>query len=386
MRVADSPPSYACALPFGFWFGSELQAGIDQFSQEADRDFHLFSNNQISTILEQSWIEGLVAFISDKSRWKKLSVLPCPVINVSGRMREPPCPSVLNDAHLMGKKGAQHLIQCGATEIHYVSFTTSWQGFPEQRLAGVQDVCKEYNVPCHTVTIAESHEKDVHYARQLQFNRIETWLKSRTPPVTIITSNGIEGNLVNEVAAHIGWKTGKDLALLQLTDSREDIQKTKYETSCIPQDWRQVGYQAAKHLYEWVEMGEKPPHITWIPPLPAVLTPSSDPSFNSDLWTRFSSLMLHSPDVGLRVQDVAHALNTSESTLLREVKKATGKSPKEHLILRQLEEAKRLLRSTDLSSTEISSRCGYREVHGLNSAFRRYMEMSPGQWRKEHRT
>ena len=74
--VTDTPPSYACALPFGFWFGAELQAGIDQFSQEYERDFYVFSANHSGKILQQPWIDGLIVFASGWGLWKQFSAAP----------------------------------------------------------------------------------------------------------------------------------------------------------------------------------------------------------------------------------------------------------------------------------------------------------------------
>jgi len=364
--------------------GSELQAGIDRFSQEQGRDFYVFRLGNLLRLHAQEWVSGLMAFASDRGTSGKLQPLPYPVLNVSGNQEQPGFPSVLNDCIEMGARAAEHLIDCGAGAIQYFTFQRKPKGYRGQRREGCARVCQERGIPFHLHKVLGGRDWDLQRQMQLRTDSCVNWLNSQPLPLAVITENPIEAYYLALAARQLGVALGKDLALIQLSDPRESLRFSDPSISSIGNDWREVGYRAAEYLVKWVEEGVEPPAVTWIPPLRMMLTPSSDPSHSSDLCTRFRSHLLHSDDFGLQVTDVASALGVSETTLLREVKRVTSLTPKDHLIRRQLGEAKRLLRSTELTSEEVSRRCGYRVVHSLNAAFRKHEEMPPGQWRSLH--
>ncbi len=69
--------------------------------------------------------------------------------------------------------------------------------------------------------------------------------------------------------------------------------------------------------------------------------------------------------------------------LSRLIKLHTGKTLKQYIISVRIGEAKELLKSTDLSLSDIAARCGFENSAYFSNAFKAKTKMSPGQYRKE---
>ena len=87
-------------------------------------------------------------------------------------------------------------------------------------------------------------------------------------------------------------------------------------------------------------------------------------------------------DPNLSAKAVADRFGTSQSGITRAFKKFTGGGFLEYLHGLRLAEASALLRSSDLPLAEIAARAGYTNPLTLTRAFKRYMGMTPGEYRK----
>lgn len=80
---------------------------------------------------------------------------------------------------------------------------------------------------------------------------------------------------------------------------------------------------------------------------------------------------------------VAEYLGVTQSHLSREFAKNVGESPIKYLTKLRLEKAAELLFTTEMSVEMIGKACGYEDVNYFCKVFRRYMKMSPGEFRKQ---
>jgi AraC family transcriptional regulator len=84
----------------------------------------------------------------------------------------------------------------------------------------------------------------------------------------------------------------------------------------------------------------------------------------------------------LTVDDLAHAAIFSKFHFSRVFQRVTGLSPGRFLSALRMQEAKRLLRSTSLSVTEISIQVGYSSVGTFSSRFKTNVGLSPTKYRE----
>jgi len=83
----------------------------------------------------------------------------------------------------------------------------------------------------------------------------------------------------------------------------------------------------------------------------------------------------------LTLADIAGAVHLSVYHFVRIFKDATGQTPYRFLTGLRIEEAKRLLRDTDLPIAQVASRCGFASPGALSTAFARYTGARPSVYR-----
>ena len=85
----------------------------------------------------------------------------------------------------------------------------------------------------------------------------------------------------------------------------------------------------------------------------------------------------------LSLADIAQAANTSERHLHRLFREAVGVSPHQYVIRGRVEEAKALLRRTDLTIAAVAVSSGFSHHQHLNRHFKRLTGVSPERFRRE---
>ena len=87
----------------------------------------------------------------------------------------------------------------------------------------------------------------------------------------------------------------------------------------------------------------------------------------------------------LDVATLAAEAHASTAHFARSFKQAFGEPPHKYLVRRRVERAKELLRSTDMSVTEISLEVGFQSLGSFGSAFRELVGESPGRYARRWR-
>ncbi|WP_420006458.1 helix-turn-helix domain-containing protein [Arenibacterium sp. LLYu02] len=85
---------------------------------------------------------------------------------------------------------------------------------------------------------------------------------------------------------------------------------------------------------------------------------------------------------GLRLDDVAQALDLPRNSFFRSFRETTGMSPYQWLLTERVEQGRLLLRLTDLPLVDIALSCGFSDQSHFTRMFKRAQGVSPGRWRK----
>jgi two-component system response regulator YesN len=88
-------------------------------------------------------------------------------------------------------------------------------------------------------------------------------------------------------------------------------------------------------------------------------------------------------DPDLSLSETAAQVNLSPSHFSAVFSRESGETFKEYVTSVKIHEAKALLRSTSLTSTEIGYRVGYRDPHYFSHVFRRQTGLTPGEYRRQ---
>ena len=86
----------------------------------------------------------------------------------------------------------------------------------------------------------------------------------------------------------------------------------------------------------------------------------------------------------LDVKTLARAAKLSPAHFSREFRREFGESPHQYLLMRRLERAASLLRTTDRSVADICLTVGLRSVGSFTTSFRRRFGMTPTEYRAAH--
>ena len=86
----------------------------------------------------------------------------------------------------------------------------------------------------------------------------------------------------------------------------------------------------------------------------------------------------------LTLAEIAKVVRLSESYFSRAFKISHGVSPWAYIIMARVERAKHMIRATREPLSEITSACGFADQPHLCKAFRRWVGVSPGIWRRAH--
>lgn len=82
-------------------------------------------------------------------------------------------------------------------------------------------------------------------------------------------------------------------------------------------------------------------------------------------------------------EDICKALSCSRSHISHQFKNQTGMSIREYITVLRLNDAKHLLKYSDLSITEIAFTVGFGSSNYFTNVFKKDMKMSPGTYRKK---
>jgi AraC family transcriptional regulator len=88
---------------------------------------------------------------------------------------------------------------------------------------------------------------------------------------------------------------------------------------------------------------------------------------------------------GLTLAALASAAGYSRAQFVRLFRRATGTSPHRYVLLRRLEQARRLIETSTLALAEIASATGFSSQSHLNNAFVRRYRCTPGDARRDSR-
>lgn len=83
----------------------------------------------------------------------------------------------------------------------------------------------------------------------------------------------------------------------------------------------------------------------------------------------------------ISVRQIAYVFNYNEKYIGKSFKKHTGKTIKEYLNAKRLKKTEELLKSTNLTITEISARTGFNNITYFNRLFKKQFGMSPTEYR-----
>jgi len=138
-------------------------------------------------------------------------------------------------------------------------------------------------------------------------------------------------------------------------------------------------FKTARHIRHILEeRNEKEALILGVREMGDSAGDEGTPSVISDAKVYMSQ---HFCDPNLMLQDVAKAVNMSNSRFSTVFSQQSGQTFTEYLMYLRLNKAKELLRTTDMKSSQIAHETGYNDAHYFSYIFKKNTGMTPSEYR-----
>jgi LacI family transcriptional regulator len=324
--------------------------------------------------------DGIIARIENASIARALLNVKLPVVDVSAARLIPSLPWVETDDAAFARLAADHLLERGFKHFGYCGDDRfNWSKWRSEHFAKFVQAagrkCSIYSPGRHKPADAQREVED-----------IAEWVSRLPKPVGVMACYDLRGQQVLDACRQRGIAVPDEVAVIGV-DNDELLCNLSDPplTSIIPNTHR-TGYEAAA-LLDRLMAGRKVRSRTHlVPPLGVATRQSTDVLAIEDRHVVQAVRFIRERACdGINVSDVLKAVPQSRRLLEARFKKLIGRTPHEEILRVQLNRARELLASTDLSLEAIAERTGFVHSEYLSVAFKREIGTPPSRYRALNR-
>lgn len=310
---------------------------------------------------------GIIGFFTDTEREQAAQSIGVPVVNVSAREQQSAIPRVVPDNYQIGTLAADHLLSLG---FHHFAFVGQPHfGYGAERLAGFKD-CLENSGMTYDVLggTPEDHQR---------------WLAQCPRPCGVFADTDAYAYRTAEMCYELGIEVPDQIAVIGVDDDPDICAYARVPLTSVNSGGQRVGHEAAALLDRLIRGGDSPQSPLRVPVGPVEIRQSTDTVAVSDpdLATAIRYIREHACDP-LRIQSLVEHVSIGRRTLEKRFKDQFGKTIHEAIRHAQLQQARRLLRMTDLRVIDVAYRSGFSDDRMFGKVFKREIGVTPGQYRK----
>ncbi len=375
----------ALALPLDVVFVERLLPGILDFARNHGGWVFTQIPERLSPSFE--WLrywegDGAFVLIGNQTDVKIARSLTIPIVNVGGYVRDERIPTVTLDQQMVGRLAAEHLLARRFHRFGYYGVRGLW--YSEQRRIGFEAAVKAAGYACSSIE-GTTLVRSVRDWRRVA-GELTRWLRSLRPPVGILASWDLRAQMLSEACRMIGLRVPEDVAIVGVDNDPIACEFCIPQLSSVSRNDRELGWQAANLLSQLLEGKRSSKLPILIPPDRVVARQSTnilaieDPEI-ADLVQQIRD---HLEEVS-GVERILSLCSLSRRQLEQRFRKGLGSSP--HALLNELriERAKALLAEPRKRTlTSVASDCGFSELRRFRVVFRRLINLSPAEFRRNH--
>ncbi|TWT79948.1 Xylose operon regulatory protein [Planctomycetes bacterium CA13] len=306
------------------------------------------------------------------------------MVDLSDRRIIHDLPSVRTDNVRVGEMAADYLIKRGFRSFAYCGFENE-QWSTDREKAFVDAVTRHSGVDGCEIYRSRWFGESLRSWEDQQAELI-TWLGQLAKPVAVFCANDGRAQHVLEACSRAELLVPEEVAVLGVDNDSIIGPLCDPTLSSIEINPEEVGFVAAELLSQLM-MGKKPESIVrYIQPISVETRQSTDVKAIADPLIASARAFIHENSCnGITVQSVTEHCGLSRSTLERQFRKLFDRSPQQEIRHVQIKRARKLLAETDLSMERIANLCGFDHPEYMHVVFRREIDMTPGQYRRQSR-
>ncbi|MDO7714061.1 MAG: DNA-binding transcriptional regulator [Pirellulales bacterium] len=324
---------------------------------------------------------GIIARIETKSIARAVQATQLPAVDVSSARELSTIPWVETDDRKIAQLAIQHFFEKGFRHLAFCgegSFNWSrWRRdafVAEAKKAGINALV--FHVDDDSSGMTWPHAR----------RRLMRWLAELPEPCGLMAAYDSLARRLIDLCIQASRRVPESIAILGVDDDPLLCQLATPPLSSIVPDSEGAGYAAAEQL-DSIMSGKKIKRLdTLLPPL-GIATRQSTDTFaveDKDVSVSAHYILAHACD-GIQVDDVVKQTQLTRRALEKRFKKALGKTPHALIIETRLSKAERCLRETALTLEQIADRCGFEYPEYLSVLFKKHRNMTPGEYRQQHR-
>lgn len=382
---AESPETRKSVLLALGWNIHEINLGVAEYAKQANwilNDIMCHSGQ-----LPSQWTgEGVITLINKEHTHVRadfvemLRKLKVPVVNLGDYAADFIKARVLPDNIEIGRIAAQHFLSRGFRHFAFCQFGSAT--VVHERLAGFRELVEArghlfYHLNFETVPLAERTQENL-----LPWLAVQ--LRDLPKPVAVMAQYDAEANDVVRACRLHGIRVPEDVAVVGVDNDPIYSQFGPVRLSSVNSNRQLAGFKAAEIL-DGLMSGKPQPKLLRIEPDGLEVRASSDFLAAEDVHTakalRYIFENFRRP---ITVEDVVAHSGSSRRNLYKLFQRQVGHPIYVELMRQRIEEAKRLLRSTNEKLQYIADESGFIDADRLSKSFKRFCSLSPSEYRVEY--
>jgi LacI family transcriptional regulator len=369
-------------------YGRGIYRGVANFA-ESREDWIVLAHerpelDELPDWLKQSQLDALIAYIPNRTLYKKISALSVPVVDVHGRCRSPKIPVIESDDQVIVRMARDFFVQSGFRHLAYCGYPGVF--FSDQRqeafllqAAGVSEV------HVYSPSVCRQVGEDL-YRFEKGLNSPDagftSWLRVLPKPVAILACNDIRGQQVINACREADIKMPDEVAVLGVDNDTMICRLCRPTLSSVEPDAEKIGYLAAQLIADQLAGKRVAPRLL-VPPRQVVQRQSTDTvGAKHPLVVQAARIIRNQRDHKASVEQICQATGVSRSTLDHLFHDHLGRTVAEEITRVHLQRSQHLLRNSNLTLAAIAARCGFASATYFCRFFKRGTGQTPDAYRK----
>lgn len=370
-------------------YGRQLLKGIASYARthgpwtffHQERAF----GDQIPPRLKAWKPHGIIARLTSDALTQQIRRMGVPIVDLYPDGKNDDIPGVTSDPESLVRMATDHFLERGFGNLAYCGFSNV--PFSEQRGAcfvkhladrGLHGSVFAYPAMRRTGGLASVETHAMQHV-----DRLVEWLRRQPKPLALLVCNDVRGQQVLTACGEAGIAVPDEVAVLGMDNDDVLCELCDPPLSSIDLNVEQMGHQAAAMLDRMIR-GEAPPDRVLMPAHGIAVRRSTDVLAidNRDAAEAIRFVREHACE-GISIDDMTQHASVSRSTLERWFEKYLGRSPTLEILRVQVQRVQELLRTTNLTLSEIARLAGFTHVESMQRIFKRTVGQTPGQYRRQ---
>jgi LacI family transcriptional regulator len=212
---------------------------------------------------------------------------------------------------------------------------------------------------------------------------ILSWLAKLPRPAGVFCLQLGGGDYLLRLCRDQGLRVPEDICVIGMDDSDICLRSEPSLTSVMPVG-EQVGHEGMRMLSQLMQTGVAQREVVRVEAVEVNIRRSTGRGVSLCDISAAMAFIDENACRGISVEDVrAHTQHASRMTFYKEFRRLTRRSPGEVIRERQLREARRLLSTSQLTVTQISTLCGFADGGTFTRMFRTAAGKTPSDYRRQ---